>query len=84
MQDDPRPARHAVRGMVNYPPFEDLDAASLHEVHRFHVSDLREIQSNCRRIPYHSQKKDFYQKTGRESFEGKPTRSPDCIAGYLY
>ncbi|KAK4647114.1 uncharacterized protein QC761_122640 [Podospora bellae-mahoneyi] len=69
MQDDPRPARHAVRGMVNYPPFEDLDAASLHEVHRFHVSDLREIQSNCRRIPYHSQKKDFYQKTGRESFE---------------
>ncbi|KAK4174938.1 hypothetical protein QBC36DRAFT_312465 [Triangularia setosa] len=69
MQEHHRPARHTVRGMVNYPPFEDLDADSLREVQRFQVSNLRLIQSNCRRIPYHSQKKDFYQKTGRESFE---------------
>ncbi|KAK0659754.1 hypothetical protein QBC41DRAFT_44586 [Cercophora samala] len=69
MQDHHRPARHAVRGMVNYPPFEDLDPESQREVQRFQISNLRSIQSNCRRIPYHSQKKDFYQKTGRESFE---------------
>ncbi|KAK0704250.1 hypothetical protein B0T21DRAFT_387833 [Apiosordaria backusii] len=69
MQDHHRPVRHTVKGMVNYPPFEDLDADSLREVQRFQVSNLRLIQSNCRRIPYHSQKKDFYQKTGRESFE---------------
>ncbi|KAK4197285.1 hypothetical protein QBC40DRAFT_342096 [Triangularia verruculosa] len=69
MTDHHRSVRHTARGMVNYPPFEDLDATSLREVQRFQVSNLRLIQSNCRRIPYHSQKKDFYQKTGRESFE---------------
>ena len=60
------------KGAVNFYPFEDnLDEASLREIRRFRVSPFGQIKENRRRIPYNSGKKDFYQRTGREIFEGK-------------
>lgn len=64
-------SKSKAKGIVNFPPFEDLDDESLREVRKYHVSPLGNIQSNCRHIPYNSGKKDFFEKTGRESFEGK-------------
>ncbi|KAL1871031.1 hypothetical protein VTK73DRAFT_2340 [Phialemonium thermophilum] len=57
------------RGTVNFGPFEDLNEEALTQVKRFCVSPLGRIRSCCRHIPYNSGKKDFYEKTGRESFE---------------
>ncbi|KAI1341568.1 hypothetical protein F5Y15DRAFT_414089 [Xylariaceae sp. FL0016] len=57
------------KGVVNFPPFERLDEASLRQVRKFQVYPLGKIQEYCRHIPYNSGKKDFYEKTGRESFE---------------
>lgn len=66
----PSPQRRA-RGVVNFPPFESLDAASLREVRRFQVYPFGSIQETSERIPYNSGKKDFFSKTGREGFEGR-------------
>ncbi|KAK3353615.1 hypothetical protein B0T25DRAFT_217899 [Lasiosphaeria hispida] len=57
------------RGVVNFYPFEDLDEASLQHIRQFRVQPFGTIRDSSRRIPYNSGKKDFYQKTGRESFE---------------
>lgn len=64
-------SKSKAKGVVNFPPFEDLDDDSLREVERFRVCPLGNIQDNCRHVPYNSSKKDFYEKTGRESFEGE-------------
>lgn len=62
---------HRGRGFsVNYAPFEDLDEPSLREVRRFQVRPFGSIRETSRHIPYNSGKKDFFAKTGRESFEG--------------
>lgn len=58
------------KGIVNFPPFENLDEGSLREIKRYQVYPFGKIQEYCRHIPYNSGKKDFYEKTGRESFEG--------------
>ncbi|KAK0701788.1 transcription regulator HTH, apses-type DNA-binding domain-containing protein, partial [Lasiosphaeria miniovina] len=58
------------KGVVNFYPFEEgLDEASLREIRKFHVEPFGEVSKTCRRIPYNSGKKDFFRKTGRESFE---------------
>ncbi|CAJ2502141.1 Uu.00g049940.m01.CDS01 [Anthostomella pinea] len=57
------------KGVVNFYPFERLDEASLSQVRKFQVYPLGKIQEYSRHIPYNSGKKDFYEKTGRESFE---------------
>ncbi|KAH9909131.1 hypothetical protein F4778DRAFT_793146 [Xylariomycetidae sp. FL2044] len=57
------------KGVVNFRPFERLDEASLRMVRQFHVYPIGKIQECCRHIPYNSGKKDFYEKTRRESFE---------------
>ncbi|KAJ4253221.1 hypothetical protein NW757_005929 [Fusarium falciforme] len=63
-------AKSKLRGQVNYPPFENnLDELSLREMRTFRVKPLGSIQQNCLHIPYNSGKKDFFEKTGRESFE---------------
>ncbi|RSL58044.1 hypothetical protein CEP54_008030 [Fusarium duplospermum] len=63
-------AKSKLRGQVNYPPFENnLDELSLREMRKFRVKPLGSIQQNCLHIPYNSGKKDFFEKTGRESFE---------------
>jgi hypothetical protein len=60
-----------VKGTVNFPPHEDLDPDSLDLVRQFKVFALGHIQDFSRHIPYNSGKKDFSEKTGRESFEGR-------------
>ncbi|KAH6634574.1 hypothetical protein B0J18DRAFT_406205 [Chaetomium sp. MPI-SDFR-AT-0129] len=62
-------ARPKAKVTVNFPPFEELDEASVREVQRFQVHPLGSIQETSERIPYNSGKKDFFSKTGREGFE---------------
>ncbi|KAH6687730.1 hypothetical protein F5X68DRAFT_261097 [Plectosphaerella plurivora] len=57
------------RGLINFYPFEGVDGEALREVRRFQVSPYGQILHSCLHIPYNSGKKDFYEKTGRESFE---------------
>ncbi|KAI1258876.1 hypothetical protein F5Y18DRAFT_325188 [Xylariaceae sp. FL1019] len=57
------------KGSINFQPFERLDETSLRSVRKFQVYPLGKIQEYSRHIPYNSGKKDFYEKTGRESFE---------------
>ncbi|KAI1465890.1 uncharacterized protein F4812DRAFT_116012 [Daldinia caldariorum] len=57
------------KGVVNFPPFENLDEASLRQVRQFRVCPFGNIQGQSRHIPYNSTKKGFFEKTGRESFE---------------
>lgn len=59
------------KGTVNYPPFETLDEASLREIQHYRIHPFGRIQEFCRHIPYNSGKKNFFDKTGRESFEGQ-------------
>ncbi|KAM0484338.1 hypothetical protein ACHAPX_001761 [Trichoderma viride] len=56
-------------GPINFAPFEEIGQASYREMNRFHVSPLGKIRQNCQHIPYNSSKKDFFEKTGRESIE---------------
>ncbi|KAF5979770.1 hypothetical protein FBULB1_5558 [Fusarium bulbicola] len=58
-----------LRGPVKFHPFERLDEIALQEIHRFRVKPFGNIQDSSLHIPYNSGKKDFYEKTGRESFE---------------
>lgn len=58
------------KGTVNYPPYEKLDDASLGEIRHYQIYPFGRIQEFCRHIPYNSGKKNFFDKTGRESFEG--------------
>ena len=63
-------ANGKIRGEVNFPPFEKFDEDTTREVQRFEVYPLGKIQEYSRHIPYNSGKKNFLDKTGRESFEG--------------
>ncbi|KAM0245614.1 hypothetical protein ACHAP5_005264 [Fusarium lateritium] len=58
-----------LRGQVRFSPFENLNEVALQEIHRFRVTPFGHIQETCLHIPYNSGKKDFFEKTGRESFE---------------
>ncbi|KAF5569228.1 apses transcription factor xbp1 [Fusarium phyllophilum] len=62
-------AKSKLRGPVKFHPFERLDEIALQEIHRFRVKPFGNIQDSSLHIPYNSGKKDFYEKTGRESFE---------------
>lgn len=64
------------QGPVNFAPFEDVDQASYRELRQFHVRPFGQIRQSCEHIPYNSSKKDFFEKTGRESIEG---RAPDFL-----
>ncbi|KAF2969529.1 hypothetical protein GQX73_g4048 [Xylaria multiplex] len=58
------------KGAINFQPYENLDEMSLHRARMFQVYPLGKIREYARHIPYNSGKKDFFEKTGRESFEG--------------
>lgn len=64
-------------GHVNFRPHETADDSELVACHhRFSVYPLGEIEKKgIRHIPYNSDKKDFLDKTGRDAFEGRHTRS---------
>jgi hypothetical protein len=72
LENTKNPSRGKAKAAVHFPPFEVLDEPSLREVRRFQVHPFGSIQETCERIPYNSGKKDFFSKTGREGFEGKP------------
>ncbi|KAH0496837.1 hypothetical protein TgHK011_004181 [Trichoderma gracile] len=57
------------QGPVNFAPYEDVDQAAYRELRQFLVTPLGQIRHNCEHIPYNSSKKDFFEKTGRESIE---------------
>ncbi|TGJ78551.1 hypothetical protein E0Z10_g10215 [Xylaria hypoxylon] len=57
------------KGAINFQPHENLDEVSLHRARMFQVYPLGKIREYSRHIPYNSGKKDFSEKTGRESFE---------------
>ncbi|CAI0653602.1 unnamed protein product, partial [Colletotrichum noveboracense] len=70
MSKDPVPmSKYKPRGVIKYYPFESVDELSRREVMRFRVTPFGRIQESCAHIPYNSGKKDFFEKTGRESFE---------------
>ncbi|KAI8279126.1 hypothetical protein K4K59_008985 [Colletotrichum sp. SAR11_240] len=70
MSKDPVPmSKYKPRGVIKYYPFESVDELSRREVIRFRVTPFGRIQESCAHIPYNSGKKDFFEKTGRESFE---------------
>ncbi|MDB5910399.1 MAG: hypothetical protein JWP34_4513 [Massilia sp.] len=77
-KDAPGFSKSKVKGTVKFRPFEDLDEKSLREVRKFCVTPLGGIRDNCRHIPYNSGKKDFFEKTGRESFEGEELTLHAC------
>jgi hypothetical protein len=64
------PCDTKINGIVNFPPFEDLDEIILEEVRKYGVHQLGQIATRPRHIPYSSEKKNFLGKTGREGFEG--------------
>ena len=56
---------------VRYPPHEgNEDADLLAEHKRFRINPLDHIKDYCKHIPYNSEKKLFFEKTGREALEG--------------
>ncbi|KAH6895424.1 hypothetical protein B0T10DRAFT_215968 [Thelonectria olida] len=62
-------AKSKLRGPMKYPPFENIGEQALYEIRRFRIVSFGRIHQTCSHIPYNSGKKDFYEKTGRESFE---------------
>ncbi|KAL0933202.1 APSES transcription factor Xbp1 [Colletotrichum truncatum] len=62
-------SKYKPRGVIKYFPFENVDDLSRREILRFRVTPFGRIQESCAHIPYNSGKKDFFEKTGRESFE---------------
>ncbi|KAK5660492.1 hypothetical protein OQA88_13040 [Cercophora sp. LCS_1] len=69
MVRDSKSAKSRAKGVVNFPPFEDLDEAYLRAVRQFRVTPFGTIKDNRRHIPYNSGKRAFSRKTGREGFE---------------
>ena len=60
-----------VRGPIRYAPWEEYDPETLEELQRFRIFPLGHIARYHRHIPYNSEKKAFWEKTGRGAFEGK-------------
>lgn len=59
-----------IRGECRYPPdeFQDELLEAKHQMHE--VYPIGDIATYARHIPYNSEKKLFWEKTGRENFEG--------------
>ncbi|KAI1143060.1 hypothetical protein F5Y05DRAFT_141534 [Hypoxylon sp. FL0543] len=57
------------KGVINFLPYERLDEAVVRQIRKFRVHPFGNIQDHSRHIPYNSGKKNFFEKTGRESFE---------------
>ncbi|KJK80197.1 hypothetical protein H634G_04436 [Metarhizium anisopliae BRIP 53293] len=57
------------QGPVNFPPFESVDEKTRQELTAFNIPQFGSIMKSYEHIPYNSSKKDFFAKTGRESFK---------------
>ncbi|KAM3077022.1 hypothetical protein ACMFMG_003511 [Clarireedia jacksonii] len=75
-------AKGKIRGDITYPPFDNLDEETKRKVEDFGIHMLGGIETD--HIPYSNKtndpKKDFFLKTGRESFEvfRYDFKVPDC------
>lgn len=58
-------------GPIKYAPFEDLDAYSHRQILHFGVYPFGNIADYCAQVPYSSDKRDVFEKTGRECLRGK-------------
>ena len=67
-------AKGKIYGEIRYAPCEVQDEDIAKEHAKFHLYPMGRISEYCRHIPYNSEKKNFLEKTGRESFEGKISR----------
>ena len=63
-------AEGKVRSPVRYPPWEDYNQEVIQELKKFNLYPLGRIAKYHRHIPYNSDKKAFWEKTGRGAFEG--------------
>ncbi|RDA82938.1 hypothetical protein CP532_0379 [Ophiocordyceps camponoti-leonardi (nom. inval.)] len=79
-----RPVKSRTHGPVRFPPFEQVDAGAMREVAKFQISQFGQIYQYSQHIPYNSTKRNFYEKTGRESIEafGYEFRIPGQQAPY--
>ncbi|PFH58776.1 hypothetical protein XA68_13218 [Ophiocordyceps unilateralis] len=79
-----RLVRSRTHGPVRFPPHEQVDAGAMREVARFQISQFGQIYQYSQHIPYNSTKRNFYEKTGRESIEafGYEFRIPGQQAPY--
>ncbi len=68
-----------VQGECRYPPYEEQDDLLLAEHQKYGVYPVGEIALYPRHIPYNSEKKLFWEKTGRESFEGEDATTDDRL-----
>lgn len=59
-----------IRGECRYPPDEYQDELLEAKHQMYEVYPIGDIATYPRHIPYNSEKKLFWEKTGRESFEG--------------
>jgi hypothetical protein len=64
--------RGSIRGKCRYPPCEYRDEVLAAHHQQYEIHPIGHIADYPRHIPYNSEKKSFLDKTGRESFEGKP------------
>ncbi|PQE29079.1 APSES transcription factor Xbp1 protein [Rutstroemia sp. NJR-2017a BBW] len=71
-------AKGKIQGDITYPPFDHLDERTKREVETFGVDLMNGIQT--KNIPYSNKtndpRKDFFSKTGRESFEDTSSSTP--------
>ncbi|RDA91647.1 hypothetical protein CP533_0079 [Ophiocordyceps camponoti-saundersi (nom. inval.)] len=79
-----RPVKSRTHGPVRFPPFEQVDAGAMREVAKFQISQFGQIYQYSQHIPYNSTKRNFFEKTGRESIEafGYEFRIPGQQAPY--
>lgn len=68
-----------IRGDCNYPPHEFQDKMLEAQHQQFEVYPMNRIADFPRHIPYNSEKKFFFEKTGRESLEGKSPTHVQCL-----
>lgn len=59
------------QGPIKHAPYEAVDEAALNLMRPFNIHPFGEISRYCAHIPYSSDKKDVFRKTGRENFNGK-------------
>ena len=64
--------RSKVKGQVRFAPWDTPDTRVLEEMERLNVYPLplAKIEDFPRHIPYNSDKKRLFEKTGRDAFEG--------------
>ncbi len=82
-KDEPALREQAAKG-VNFPPFSAVsDPALRAELERWAIwPQPAEIARFTDRIPYHSEKKNFGNVTGRDAFEGSSDRVLETVADW--